>query len=336
MAGLLGLVMTDIKRVLAYSTISQLGYMMAGLGALGFAAAIFHLFTHAFFKALLFLGAGSVNHATGTFDMRKMGGLARPMPVTFAATTVAALALVGLFPLAGFWSKDEILAVAWAQRPAVFWALLVGVFLTALYMGRLLFLTFGGEYRGGEAGGHGPAQPHESPPVMLVPMVLLAGLAVSAGFTNWGKGLEHLLLGSLPQEGLAAEPQFRWGIAASSVGVGGLGLVLAWAIYGLQVVKAAAVRRALWPLALLLERKFFLDDLYEGVVARGIVLRGVAQGVHLWDQQGVDGLVNGLAAAIREAAHRIRLAQAGQAQVYGAAIALGTVLAVVVILLANP
>jgi NADH-quinone oxidoreductase subunit L len=336
MAGLLGLVMTDIKRVLAYSTISQLGYMMAGLGALGFAPAIFHLFTHAFFKALLFLGAGSVNHATGTFDMRKMGGLARPMPVTFATTALAALALVGIFPLAGFWSKDELLAVAWETRPQVFWALLVGVFLTALYMGRLLFLTFGGQYRGGEAGGHGHHGPHESPPVMILPMVALAALAVTVGLVNLGKGLEELLLGSLPQEGLAAEPQFRPGIAAASVAIGVGGLVVAWAIYGLGLVKTETVRRALWPLPLVLERKFFLDDLYEGAVARGLVLQGVARGLHLWDQRVVDGLANGVAAFLRAAAHRLRLVQVGQAQVYGAAIALGTIVAVVVILMSNP
>ena len=116
----------------------------------GIVAAIFHLFTHAFFKSLLFLGAGSVNHATGTFDMRKMGGLCRYMPVTFTTMTIGSLALVGIFPLAGFWSKDEILADAWEDRPWVFVVALTGVFLTALYVGRMLFLTFGGEYRGGE------------------------------------------------------------------------------------------------------------------------------------------------------------------------------------------
>src|SRR3989304_846451 len=146
-AALLGIVATDIKRVMAYSTISQLGYMMMGLGVGGLVAAIFHLFTHAFFKALLFLGAGSVNHATGTFDMRKMGGLAKLMPVTFATTLVAGLALVGVFPLAGFWSKDEILADAWADRPWVFWVALAGVFLTALYVGRMLFISFVVDYK---------------------------------------------------------------------------------------------------------------------------------------------------------------------------------------------
>jgi NADH-quinone oxidoreductase subunit L len=340
MSALLGVVATDIKRVLAYSTISQLGYMMAGLGSFAFAAAIFHLFTHAFFKALLFLGAGSVNHATGTFDMRSMGGLARPMPVTFLTMTLGALALVGLFPLAGFWSKDELLAVAWDQRPPVFWALLVGVFLTALYVGRMLFLTFGGHYRGGEARGHGhaPSHPHESPPVMLLPMLLLAGLAVAAGFTNLGHGVEHLLMGALPAEaeGLAAEPHFRFGIAAASVAVGLAGLAIAWAVYGLQAVKAENIASALAPLHRLLERKYYLDDLYEGLITGRLVLAGVARAVDLWDRYVVDGVVNAIAQGARETADRLRLAQAGQPQVYGAALALGIVVAAVVVLLANP
>ncbi|MCH8815854.1 MAG: NADH-quinone oxidoreductase subunit L, partial [Chloroflexi bacterium] len=136
-AALLGIVATDIKRVLAYSTISQLGYMMMGLGVGGLVAVMFHLFTHAFFKALLFLGAGSVNHATGTFDMRKMGGLRTAMPITFATMTIGSLALVGIFPLAGFWSKDEILAHAWGAGGGVgqlvFWLGVVAAFMTAFY-----------------------------------------------------------------------------------------------------------------------------------------------------------------------------------------------------------
>ncbi len=336
-SALVGLVMTDIKRVLAYSTISQLGYMMAGLGVFGFAVAIFHLFTHAFFKALLFLGAGSVNHATGTFDMRRMGGLARHMPITFLTTAVAGLALVGIFPLAGYWSKDEILAVAWEERPVVFWALLAGVFVTALYVGRMLFLTFGGSYRGGETQGHGShgGHPHESPWVMLLPMLALAGLSVGAGFVNLQHGLEHLLAGSLPAgtEELAAEPHFRMGIAVASVAVGVAGLALAWLLYGLRFLSPEAVRRALWPLATLLERRYFLDDLYEGLIVRRLFLGGIAFGLQMWDRVVVDGAVNGLGTLTRYGGGVLRLAQAGQAQVYGAAIAVGVVVATVVILL---
>ena len=146
-AASMGLVMTDIKRVLAYSTISQLGYMMLGLATGGVAVGIFHLFNHAFFKALLFLGAGSVNHGTGTFDMRLMGGLRKAMPWTFATFLIASLSLAGIWPLAGFWSKDEILNSS-QSMPILFVLAMITVFMTAFYMFRVIFLTFGGEYRG--------------------------------------------------------------------------------------------------------------------------------------------------------------------------------------------
>ena len=157
MAATMGLVMNDIKRVMAYSTVSQLGYMMAALGMGAFAPAIFHLVTHAIFKALLFLGAGSVNHASGTFDMRYMGGLWRYMPATYLLVAVAALSLVGIIPLAGFWSKDEILLAAWDGNSHLaswvnaltFIALILGVALTAFYTVRMVVLTFYGEFRGG-------------------------------------------------------------------------------------------------------------------------------------------------------------------------------------------
>ncbi|MCJ7807128.1 MAG: NADH-quinone oxidoreductase subunit L, partial [Dehalococcoidia bacterium] len=166
-AASMGLVATDIKRVLAYSTISQLGYMMLGMGAvgigyasghldehhamaLGVAVAIFHLFTHAFFKALLFLGSGSTSHATGTFDMRKMGGLRKIQPWTYATFVIGSLSLAGIWPLAGFWSKEGILHEANAYAPVLFWLAMITVFMTAFYMFRAVFLTFHGEYRGGE------------------------------------------------------------------------------------------------------------------------------------------------------------------------------------------
>ncbi|MEE8618496.1 MAG: NADH-quinone oxidoreductase subunit L, partial [Dehalococcoidales bacterium] len=181
-AASMGLVMTDIKRVLAYSTISQLGYMMLGLGAGGVAIGIFHLFNHAFFKALLFLGAGSVNHATGTFDMRQMGGLRKIMPWTYATFLIASLSIAGIWPLAGFWSKDEILISSWESQPILFYLAMITVFMTAFYMFRVIFMTFGGEYRGGGPEAHG--HPHESPPVMVMPMVVLAVLAVVSGLWN--------------------------------------------------------------------------------------------------------------------------------------------------------
>ncbi len=357
-AALLGIVATDIKRVMAYSTISQLGYMMMGLGVGGIVAAIFHLFTHAFFKALLFLGAGSVNHATGTFDMRKMGGLRKYMPVTFATVTIASMALVGLFPLAGFWSKDEILADAWADRPWVFWIALAGVFLTALYVGRMLILTFGGEYRGGEAVSHGgahaapdesaeehaptahyePSAPHESPPVMLLPLVVLAVLAAVAGFANIGDDITTLLSGWLPRqtEELATEGDFKMWIALASTAAGLGGLFVAWLIYQVQVLKSEKIAAFLQPLPEILENKYYLDTLYEDVLVKGGLLGGIGVLVSMWDKYVVDGVVNGTGRLTRWSAEQIRMVQAGQAQLYATFVILGIVGAIAGILVVHP
>ncbi len=343
MAAAMGIVATDIKRVMAYSTISQLGYMMMALGVGAIGAAIFHLFTHAFFKALLFLGAGSVSHATGTFDMRKMGGLARFMPVTFLTTVVAGLSLVGLFPLAGFWSKDEILIEAWHEKPLIFWTALVGVFMTAVYVGRMLFLTFGGEYKGGapsahgEEGGH-PAEPHESPWVMLLPLVVLAVLAATAGFVNITGGLTEVLEGWLPPETheLVAESSFVLWISVVSVAVGLAGLGLAWLIYSRHAIRSEDVSRRLAPLQTLLDRKYYMDDLYEGVILKRVLLGGVVVLTDAWDRYVVDGAVNSVAALVRGVSQQLRLAQTGQAQLYGAAIFIGVVATIAGILIVNP
>ena len=213
MAATMALVMNDIKRVMAYSTISQLGYMMASLGVGAYAAALFHLMNHAAFKALLFLGAGSVNHATGTFNMRYMGGLWRVMPWTYALTVIAGLSLVGIIPLAGFWSKDEILLGAWNGSALIdgwvsrltFAMLLAAVILTAFYTFRMLHMTFHGQFRGGvtqeledhatAAQSGGTTQPApagaaheggvhlaESPVVMVFPMLVLGAAAIAAGY----------------------------------------------------------------------------------------------------------------------------------------------------------
>ncbi len=216
MAATMGLVMNDIKRVMAYSTVSQLGYMMAALGLGAYAPAIFHLVTHAVFKALLFLGAGSVNHASGTFDMRYMGGLRRYMPATYLMVVIAALSLIGIIPLAGFWSKDEILLAAFNGNShfvdwiniVTFVGLIVGVVFTAFYTTRMVMLTFYGDFRGGidqenadlhpaahsatasspdhdtddDAGHHGGVHLGESPLVMVLPMAVLGVGAVVVGY----------------------------------------------------------------------------------------------------------------------------------------------------------
>src|SRR5579863_1211274 len=203
-AATIGLVQTDIKKVLAYSTVSQLGYMFLACGVGAFSAGIFHLMTHAFFKGLLFLAAGSVIHATGgEQDMRHMGALRKKIPVTFTTMLIATLAIAGIPPLAGFWSKDEILWKAY-QTNWVYWLLgLITAFITSFYMFRLLFMTFFGDYRGRSTdanvhGSHGHGHddhgdPHESPMVMLVPLMILAVLSVIGGLVGIGNRFEHFL-----------------------------------------------------------------------------------------------------------------------------------------------
>ncbi len=332
MAALIGLVMTDVKRVLAYSTISQLGYMMLAIGCGGYVAAIFHLLTHAYFKALLFLGSGNVSHATNTFDMRKMGGLRRVMPWTFATFLVGSLSLSGVFPFAGFWSKDEILGAAWHDQPVLFWLALAVVFLTAFYMFRAIFLTFEGEYQGGEAPedtshGRDPSHPHESPWLMVLPLAVLAVPAVLIGFTNARGGIEHLLTGALPDPESVHKVHFSWGIALGSSAVALSGIGSAWLFYGAKVLSAERVSAALRPVHVLLERKYFLDDLYEDVLVKNVLYRGVTAGLAWFDTNVVDAAANGIAIGAKLTSFGLRQLQTGQVQVYAAFALLGVVLA---------
>jgi NADH-quinone oxidoreductase subunit L len=360
-AALIGLVMTDIKRVLAYSTISQLGYMMLALGVGAYVAAIFHLFTHAFFKALLFLGSGSVNHATNTFDMRLMGGLRRTMPITFVTFLIGSLSLAGLFPLAGFWSKDEILSDAWAHEKYLFFIALGTAGLTAFYMFRAIFMTFTGEYRGGaepeggrsgsaaEHGGHtaGPpaahhaARPHESPPVMTLPLVILAVPAVIAGLANVGfldKGLETLLVHALPAD-LQAEighSEFRPGVALASTAVALAGIAFAWAVYSAKLISAEGLRSALRPVHQLLENKYYLDFLYERVAVTWGFYRYLGGALSWVDSVIVDGAVNGTGRLVRSTGGALRYVQSGQFQTYGLVAFAALVFAAILVLALNP
>ena len=327
-AATMGLVMTDIKRVLAYSTVSQLGYMMLGLGTGGIAIGIFHLFNHAFFKALLFLGAGSVSHATGTFDMRQMGGLRRVMPWTYATFVIASLSIAGIWPLSGFWSKDEILASSWGSQPILFYLVMLTVFMTAFYMFRVVFLTFGGEYRGGGSDAHG-AKPHESPSVMVRPMVILAILAVVSGWLNV-TGAFSQFLGHGETHGFI---QGFFGILAHplpwvSLAMAGLGILLAYAMYSAQWLSAERVGRLFSPLYTLFSRKYWLDELYEGIFVRKSLINGLFAGLQQFDTYGVDGTVNGIANATIAGGRAIRQAQTGQLQLYGLFIGIG-ILAIV-------
>ena len=337
-AALIALVQSDIKRVLAYSTISQLGYMMLALGIGAYVAAIFHLLTHAFFKALLFLGAGSVSHATNTFDMRLMGGLRGAMPITFATFVVGALSLAGLFPLAGFWSKDEILSDAWAHEKYLFAIALAAAGLTALYMFRAIFLTFGGAYRGGEAaedGGHAAA-PHESPWLMTIPLIVLAVPAALIGFANVGGDLEHLLLGALPADLEVEATKFRLGVALASTAFPLAGIALAYLIYSAQVVPAAALKRLFRPVHSALESKLYFDFLYERVIVRFLFYDVGGGLLAAFDRRIVDGAANGLGSGTRRAAGVLRHLQTGQFQAYGAFAFAGLALAAILVLAFSP
>jgi NADH-quinone oxidoreductase subunit L len=331
-AALLAMIQDDIKRVLAYSTVSQLAYMVAGLslGEAGYTPGLFHLFTHAFFKALLFLGAGSVIHAVHSNNMSEMGGLRKAMPVTFATFLIGSAALSGIPPLAGFWSKDEIISSAFrTEQFFVFGIALLTAILTAFYMTRAVLLTFLGEYRG-------ESHPHESPRVMTLPLVVLAALSLSVGFLNapfvgvFGEWVffEH------PEH----EP-FALGFAASSI-VGALvGIAVGLRLYARW--RERDPLRALGPAYTLLERKYYLDDVYlRGIVrpiqyplARGVywtnqrildglvnaagwVARKLALGVDAVDRRAVDGAVNGVAFGAGATGGLLRYIQSGDVQRY--------------------
>jgi NADH-quinone oxidoreductase subunit L len=335
-SALLALVQEDIKRVLAYSTVSQLAYMMAALSVGGYSAGVFHLVAHAFFKALLFLAAGAVIHAVHSNDMREMGGLARAMPVTFTTFLVGALALAGIAPLAGFWSKDEILTDAWnagfgggveglatsrTVAQVVFVAGMVTVFLTALYVARMLWLTFGAAYRG-----HG--QPHEAGAGMLFPLVVLAVGAAFGGLLALGDNSISAWIATplLPSEGPAT---LNLGLIVASSAVGLLALALGTALYRRGLPEREYLER-LPPVWTTLQHKYYLDDLYERGLVRAVA-GALAPATYWFDQRLVDGVVNGLGLGTRRLARGLRYVQSGQAQWYAAALFLGVVgIAVVV------
>jgi len=303
----LAFVQNDIKKVLAYSTVSQLGYMVMALGIGAWTAAFFHLFTHAFFKACLFLGSGSVSHAVHSFDMRKdMGGLRKWMPHTFWTFMIATAALIGIFPLAGFWSKDEILAGASqlggnGNYVAFMVVGITGAMMTAAYMTRCVYLTFFGEFRG-----HG--HPHESGPRIVVPLWILAGLAVVAGLANiprlalWPDSFELRFEHFYEPKGAYfpsvlpsfAAPEFSPGIALAStlIGLFGIGLAYMWFWRGAgpqHVTERSRVAHAGYTL---LVNKYYFDRLYVDVIAGGV--KGpVARASNWINQNVIDGVVNG-------------------------------------------
>lgn len=330
----------DIKKVLAYSTISQLGFMVAAVGMGAFVAGMFHLVTHAFFKALLFLAAGSVilglerghehaahNHAAhgdGDFDpqdMRSMGGLQSRMGTTFWVYLIGALALAGIAPLAGFFSKDEILAAAQTTSPVVFVLLLAGAFLTAFYMGRQVFLVFFGKSRTPAA-----ENATESPAIITFPLVILALLSILGGGLNLPGvyTLEHWLEHSL-EHSLAVG--FAWPVALTSVLLALAGILLAWWVYGQRRTAASGpdpLQRPLGGVFQALTHKWWVDELYHALFV-GPYLRLSGALAKTFDLGGIDGLVNGFATVSTSIAQVVRRLQNGLVRSYTFMILLGVV-----------
>ena len=367
-AASMALVANDIKRVFAFSTVSQLGYMFFALGIGAYVAAFFHLFVHAWFKTLLFMSAGSVNHASGTFDMRYMGGLRKVMPFTYAASLIGGLSLAGIFPFAGFWSKDEIFAHAAEVDTLVGWIVLVlglmAAFMTAFYMFRVIFMVYHGKFRGGvdkenedlRAAGeeideaHSTARVHlvESPWTMVMPLVILAAAAILAGYlTNptAGYGIvdshsfghfvtenQEVFETEAAVEHAGAAAKFNYGIAILSTLVALSGIALAFAMYQAKVISPANLTARFKPVHRILINKYYMDELYEGIIVKKIFYERFAKRLASFDGTIVDGVSVQLASWTRRFSGVLGFIQDGQLQTYGAVASGGAVVVIAVFL----
>ena len=336
----IGITQNDIKRVLAYSTVSQLGYMFLACGVGAFTAGIFHLMTHAFFKALLFLGSGSVIHAlSGEQDMRKMGSLKKHLPITFTTMFVATLAIAGIPGLSGFFSKDEILWKAFSSEhghPALWAVGALAAGITAFYMFRLIFMTFFGASR---MEPHVEKHVHESPFSMTVPLMLLAVLSVAGGWIGIPEVLgghnyfEEWLApvfahGAAGAHGAAHHPiALEMGLMAGSVAVAICGIGLAYYLYRVRTEKPRKIAEAVPGLYDAVYNKYYVDEIYDIFIVRRIV----DGSVWLWrafDAAFIDGIVNGVASLVRGTGDRLRRVQTGVVGNYAFSLLLGAVLIV--------
>jgi NADH-quinone oxidoreductase subunit L len=341
-AGTIALAQNDIKRVLAYSTISQLGYMFAACGVAAFAAGIFHLMTHAFFKALLFLGSGSIIHSmAGQQDMRYMGGLKRRMPITYWTFLMATLAISGIPGFSGFFSKDEILWKTFSSDygSAIIWVvgwLTAG--LTAFYMFRLIYLTFFGEER---MDSHTKEHMHESPKVMTIPLIALAVLSVIGGWigiphilgggNQFEKFLEPVMSGAHHNEEISQalasaghSSSVEMILMAGSVAIVLIFIYLAYYMYNKNIAVAGKMRNSFSGIHKLLYGKYFIDELYGAVIVRPL-LNG---SLFLWkivDVIIIDGLLNGLATLIGDMSRGLRPVQTGNLRTYATIFLLGVI-----------
>jgi len=340
-AGTIGLVQNDIKRVLAYSTVSQLGYMFLAMGVGAYAAGIFHLYTHAFFKALLFLGSGAVIHAlAGEQDLRRMGGLKRDLPVTYWTFLIGAIAISGVPGFAGFFSKDEILAKTFESGHTLLWGVgLLTSLLTAIYMFRVVYLAFHGkpaaaprpahpEEEEAAAQAHAHSHLHDAPPAMALVLIVLAAGSVLAGYVGLGGRFEHFLEPSFaPQTAEAAADggtETTLMIVSIVVAFAGIGIAT---YYFLKNCRAAAVMAARFAgLRLVLQNKYYVDEIYDATVVQPI--RIVSED-GLWktiDVRLIDGAVNGVGETVGGASEVLRRVQTGSVRAYAASLLLGVVL----------
>ena len=326
-------VQSDIKRVLAFSTISQIGFMMVALGVctsadpheggLGYMASMFHLFTHAMFKALLFLCAGSIIHAVHSNEMSAMGGLRKYMPVTHITFLIACLAIAGIWPLSGFFSKDEILAACFQFSPAMGWIMTAIAGMTAFYMFRLYYGIFWGTENKAL---HAEHRPHESPLSMTIPLAVLAAITVVCG---WALPFGHLV----SADGTAYDIHIDWTVAGTSIAVAILAIVLATWMYARDkqpVANALAHRfRGLWTAAY---HRFYIDEVYQFITHR-IIFACISRPIAWWDRHVVDGFFNFLAWSANATSDEIRGLQSGRVQQYALAFLLGALVLILILLI---
>ncbi len=328
-AATIAVAQNDIKKVLAYSTVSQLGYMFLAVGSGAYVAAIFHMVTHAFFKALLFLGSGSVIHGMHhEQDMRRMGALRKLMPVTAITFIIGWLAIAGVPPFAGFWSKDEILLYVYANNRGLYVVGLITALLTAYYMTRQVIMVFYGEAKwkdhAHDHGAHGDFEPHESPKIMLFPLIVLAGLSVVGGamqlpFSKKLHFLEHWLAPVVEESEANISKTWayenKYVLLAIAILIAATGIAAAFAVYGKKKVKAVEPR--------VLEQAWFYDAGAAKLV--GGPGRAAFNAVAWADSRIVDGAVNGTATLVRNVAGQVRKSQNGFTRVYAALMAVGAV-----------
>jgi NADH-quinone oxidoreductase subunit L len=314
----------DIKKVLAYSTVSQLGFMFLAIGCGAYTTAVFHVMTHAFFKALLFLGSGSVIHAMGgEQDIRSMGGLGKKMPITKWTFLIGCVAIAGIPPFAGFFSKDEILAAAFAKNPVLYVLALGAALMTAFYMFRLYFLTFSGKFRGTHDQEH---HLHESPIAMTFPLMVLAILATIAGFFGMPEvfGEHHLLnefLSSVVHNHAGHHLDHNTEYMLMGVSVSLVALMILFAYSRTKSPNFVANTG----LAKVLEHKWYVDELYDAVIVRPLIqFSGFLD--RIAERKGIDGAVNGVGRLVRWGADRMRLLQNGQVGAYLFTMVVGIVL----------